>query len=256
MSAIQPPEAKITTRFEQSGYVILRSLAATDLVEAIRQETIASLEPLLGPAEFEADVQYPGAPDNRQSTGGHTPRRLLHACGRSKIYRDWATSTVLKKHLQTFLHSDKVMLSQSHHNCMMTKFPGYSSTTSWHQDNRYWSFDQPNLVSVWLALGEENASNGGLMVIPNTHKQLIKRGRLDRNLFLRTDIAENQSLIDSAIAVNLNAGDVLFFHSQTFHAAGMNHSDTIKTSLVFTYHAASNLPIPGTRSADYPSLLL
>jgi len=94
------------------------------------------------------------------------------------------------------------------------------------------------------------------MVIPKTHKRLITRGRLDHNLFLRADLKENQALIDSAVSVDLQAGDVLFFHSQTFHAAGMNHSDRVKTSLVFTYHAAENLPIPGTRSASYPSLPL
>ncbi len=249
-------DVDITTQFEKRGYVILRNLADKKLVKAIHEEAIASLDPLLGPAEFEADVRYPGAPDNRKSLGGNTPRRLLHACGRSKTYRDWATGTVLKRHLTQFLKTDEVMLSQSHHNCMMTKFPGYSSTTSWHQDNRYWSFDQPDLVSVWLALGSESPENGGLMIIPETHKQLIKRGRLDRNLFLRTDLKQNQALIDSAISVELNAGDALFFHSQAFHAAGQNQSEQVKTSLVFTYHAASNLPIPGTRSASYPSLSL
>ena len=144
----------VVSNFENQGYVIIRNLADARLVKAIRTEAIASLDPLLGPAEFEADIHYPGAPINRQSIGGNTPRRLLHACGRSHTYRNWATSALLKQYLSEFLHTQRVMLSQSHHNCMMTKFPGYSSMTSWHQDNRYWSFDQPNLVSVWMALAD------------------------------------------------------------------------------------------------------
>ena len=37
----------------------------------------------------------------------------------------------------------------------MTKAKTYSSATLWHQDNRYWSFEEENLISVWLALGDE-----------------------------------------------------------------------------------------------------
>ena len=75
-------------------------------------------------------------------------------------------------------------------------------------------------------------------------------------LFLRTDLEENQALLEAAETVTLEAGDVLFFHCRLFHAAGMNLTDEIKQSLVFTYHAADNRPIPETRSALLPSIPL
>ena len=127
------------------------------------------LQPLRGPAEFEVDVQYPGAPGDRLSEGGHTPRRLLHAYSRSEVFRQWASSGDIRRYLIELMGSDQVMMSQCHHNCIMTKHPGYSSMTSWHQDVRYWCFDRPQLISVWLALGKENADNGGLMFIPRSH---------------------------------------------------------------------------------------
>jgi len=136
----------------------------------------------------------------------------------------------------------------------MTKHPGFSSVTSWHQDIRYWSFDRPELISTWLALGSERSENGGLMVIPGSHQLALDRGRLDAALFLRTDIPENQALIADAKAVELDAGDMLFFHSRTFHAAGQNMTGDIKRSLVFTYRHSSNEPIPETRSAVYPDI--
>jgi len=49
---------------------------------------------------------------------------------------------------------------------------------------------------------------------------------------------------------------MLFFHSTTFHAAGRNETDDIKRSLVFTYRAADNEPIPETRSAVYPDIVV
>ena len=114
----------------------------------------------------------------------------------------------------------------------------------------------PELVSVWLALGDENRRNGALKVIPGTHTLDIERGRLDRDLFLRPELAENKLLIRQAVSVELEIGDVLFFHCRLFHAAGKNQSDEIKLSSVFSYHTGSNHPIPGTRSDQYPSVCL
>jgi len=114
------------------------------------------------------------------------------------------------------LDCQNVMLSQNHHNCIMTKHPGYSSVTSWHQDMRYWSFDHPELVSVWLALGEEREDNGGLLLIPGSHKLELERGRFDASLFLRTDIKANDDLIARAVPAELQPGDTLFFHCRAY----------------------------------------
>jgi phytanoyl-CoA hydroxylase len=138
----------------------------------------------------------------------------------------------------------------------MTKFPGYSSATLWHQDNRYWSFARQDLISAWLALGSENKKNGCLKLIPGTHKMAIDEGRFDAKKFLRPDLAVNRELIEQAIDVELEAGDLLLFHSRLFHAAGRNESDRVKMSLVFTYHGTDNVPIMDTRSARYPSIAL
>lgn len=242
--------------FKRDGYLIVRGLASQDICERVRQEINESLTPLRGPAEFEVDVQYPGAPKDRFAEGASTPRRLLHAYGRHPVFREWGTSEEIKSYLQRLMGHEQPMLAQSHHNCVMTKYPGYSSMTSWHQDNRYWRYDRPELVSVWLAVADEYDENGALQVIPGTHKQEYDPGRLDRDLFLRTDLEENQALLDQAKVVELSAGDVLFFHSQVFHAAGRNMSDQVKTSLVFTYHDADNHPIPATKSSSFPSIPL
>ena len=135
----------------------------------------------------------------------------------------------------------------------MTKHPGYSSTTH-YQDIRYWSYDRPELISVWLALREERDGNGALWVIPGSHQLRLDRGRLDRDLFLRPELPGNAELIGQAKLVELEPGDVLFFHCRLFHAAGKNDGDRVKLSAVFTYHTNDNPPIPGTRSSQYPPI--
>ncbi|MEX2488108.1 MAG: phytanoyl-CoA dioxygenase family protein [Pseudomonadales bacterium] len=242
--------------FNRDGYLIVPALLADSVCERMSKVAREHLSATLAPVEFETDIQYPGAPEDRDSAGGDTVRRLLNACSRDSIFRSWATSADLRHTLAQLFGDDAIVLSQSHHNCVMTKVPGHSSATLWHQDNRYWSFDKENLISVWLALGAENHANGCLYVIPGSHELDIAPGRFDASLFLRPDLPENRRLIASARAVELARGDVLFFHSRLFHAAGRNTTSETKFSLVLTYHEASNYPISGTRSARYPGINL
>ena len=241
-------------RFERDGYVVVRGLVARATVAELRGVSLAALSPLLAPVEYEVDVGYPGAPSSRDTPGGGTSRRLLNALGRDACYRRWATSTELGGCVRDLLQTSEVCVSQCHHNCVMTKHPNHSSRTGWHQDIRYWSFDRPELVSVWLALGKETIHNGALRVIPGSHRMVLDRGQLDAALFLRDDLPQNRDMIATALPVELDEGDVLLFDCKLFHAAGSNETDEVKLSLVFTYHASNNLPIPGTRSANYPSL--
>ncbi len=239
--------------FARDGFIVLRNVLDLAQCEVLRAQLSAALDPLVGPAEFEADTGYPGAPVHRDAPGGATPRRLLHAYARAPELREIACHDVVGRQLEALLGAPP-LLSQCHHNCVMTKHPGFSSATLWHQDIRYWSFDRPELISAWFALGEESVANGALQVIPGTHVMAFDRGRLDRDLFLRPELEENQSLIERAAPVLLRPGDVLLFHCRLFHAAGRNTTSTVKLSPVFTYHTADNHPIPGTRSAAYPSI--
>ncbi len=241
--------------FDRDGVMVVKGMVDAAVCEGIRRSVEEALDPLLGPAEFEADIGYPGAPAGLEAAGGRTPRRLLLAASRIPRLRQWATGTRMRRELAEFLGGDLV-LSQCHHNCVMTKYPGYSSATLWHQDIRYWSFDRPELVSVWLALGDETNRNGALKIIPGSHRLELDRGRFDRDLFLRPGLLENKALIRQAREVVLQTGDVLFFHCRAIHAAGKNRSNRVKLSCVFTYHDSRNRPIPGTRSDRYPGLPL
>ena len=245
--------AQCQAQLAAEGYVVLPGILSPSRRQALIEHITESMTPLVEPVEFEADVGYPGAPKSRQAPGGTTPRRLLQAYARSQQLRSLAAEPRVVQLLNVLLDG-QVCLSQCHHNCVMTKYPGYSSATLWHQDVRYWSFQKPELISVWYALGDETQENGALQVIPGTHLMHVDASRLDSELFLRPDLAENQALIDAAQTVNLNAGDALAFHCRLFHAAGRNESDAVKLSPVFTYHRQDNLPLAQTRSDRLPSI--
>ena len=242
-------------RFATDGYFVARGLVSRAECAAIRAVAQRDLAAETAPVEYEADTQYPGAPASRDAPGGRTVRRLLQAYGRDTLMARAGTAPAMASRLKQLL-GVHVELSQAHHNCVMTKNPSYSSVTNWHQDIRYWSFRRPELVSVWIALGREFSDNGCLLVLPGTHTHEIKAGQLDAALFLRPELAQNQGLIQTQRQVELDVGDVLFFHCRLFHAAGNNRTSETKFSLVFTYHSADNPPLPGTRSAALPDISL
>ncbi len=242
-------------RFEEDGFAIVRGMADAELCRRLLDVARAHLAREIAPVEYEAQLQYPGAPASLDAPGGHTVRRLLQACARDPLFREWGTGAPVFGRLRQLLGRE-VRLAQAHHNCVMTKQPRYSSVTGWHQDIRYWSFQRPELISVWLALGTEAPENGCLSFIPGTHRMEFGGERLDAAHFLREDVAQNRALIAQRYTPTLEAGDVVFFHCRTFHAAGANRTDAAKFSLVFTYHAGDNAALPGTRSASFPDIAL
>ncbi|MDA3934769.1 MAG: phytanoyl-CoA dioxygenase family protein [Gammaproteobacteria bacterium] len=240
--------------FQRQGYLILRAAAAADRLALLQNQAELQLQQARSPLEYEADVHYPGSPDDYQQPGGSTLRRLLQAWDRSPVFQQWAGDPVIVKAIGDLLGSDRLCLELAHHNCIMTKHPQYSSSTLWHQDFRYWKFQHNALVSAWLALSHETARNGCMRLIPGSHRLALEAQRFDDRQFFRADHSGNRELMHQAVRAELQPGDLLLFHSGLLHAAGRNHGDTVKLALVFSYRAAHNLPVPGGRAATMGSI--
>ncbi len=241
--------------FESNGYIIVRGLAGPDVVTALSQATVDGLLRQTPPVEYEADLQYPGAPASRAVAGGDTIRRLKEAHGRHPLFTGWVAQPRVSGKLRQLL-GGPVVMPLAHHNCIMTKQPVFSSETHWHQDIRYWSYQRPELISLWLALGHETQQNGCLELVPGSHRETFAPERFDKALFFREDLPENAARLSQKIQAELSPGDALFFHCRTLHAAGSNQTRQTKYSVVYTFRAADNLPRPGSRSAAMPELLL
>jgi phytanoyl-CoA hydroxylase len=242
-------------QFDRDGFVIARASVQQASCEAMKAAALRDLAAGVQPLEYEAQVRYPGAPASLEAPGGRTVRRLLQACARDEVYRTFATSPEIAQRLRALL-GPRLLLSQAHHNCVMTKNPAFSSATGWHQDIRYWSFGKPDLVSVWLALGPEHEENGCLWLVPGSHRMDFRNEQYDDDRFFRADIGENSRILQTKVAAELDEGDVLFFHCRLLHSAGQNRTGLSKFAAVFTYHADDNHPLPATRSASWPEILL
>jgi phytanoyl-CoA hydroxylase len=240
---------------QQHGYVVVPRFVPQAALSRLNQSAREQLREHAGPLELEADLRYPGAPQSRADLGGLTVRRLLDAYARDPIFAERATAPGAREWMELYF-GEPVLMSRAHHNCVMTKHPRYGSLTGWHRDIRYWSFQREDLVSVWLALGEETVDNGALWLVPGSHRMAFGAERFDEAKFFRAGGEDNDAIIRAAVSPRLAPGDAIFFHCNTLHSAGRNLSDAVKFSLVYTYHGRSNSPVAGTRSASRPEVAL
>ena len=244
----------VAAAIEAEGYAIARGVVAPARIAAMRAIAERHRSRRLPPFELEAELNYPGAPQ-LDGRGAGTIRRLLQAHGRGDLFTEWIADPFLTAVLSA-RYGWPLVCPLAHHNCLMTKQPEFSSETGWHQDVRYWSFTRPDLCSVWLPLGREREVNGALRVVPGSHRDDFAADQFDAARFFRADWPANAAWLDRAITVQLDVGDVLFFHARTLHAAGRNRTSEAKLAAVFTFHALDNPPLPGTRSSSLPELLI
>lgn len=241
-------------QFIKDGYLVVKQLADTATLEGLINAVNSELHERKSPFELEASLQYPGAPKSEKEQGGQTIRRLQQVYARGELFQQWANNAFVCASIRQLLKTDELYLSQMHHNSVMTKHPAFSSQTQWHRDTRYWNFSDKYLINSWLALGDEREENGGLWVLPGSHRWEDSSMVLDDMQFLVETDPANQSRLSLAKQVYLDAGDVLFFSAHCFHAASQNHTNKTKMSLVYTYHGAQTQAKKGTRSSTLPSI--
>jgi phytanoyl-CoA hydroxylase len=233
--------------FHENGFLVLKNFADSQLCDEILEKAKIHLENKIAPIETEQEYM-------QNDIDKITVRRLRQVFDREEIFQKWMTNDKIRPILKQILN-DTPVLTLAHHNSIMTKLPHESTRTFWHQDRRYWNFENNDLVSVWLSLGDEFLENGLLEFIPKSHKIEFSKDRFDEVDNFLDENEENKKLIETKVHTNLQKGDVVLFHCKTLHHANKNSSDKAKISFVYTVRANSNKPTNNTRS-DFKEVIL
>lgn len=233
--------------FLNKGFLVLKNFANSKLCDEILQKAEFHLDNKITPIESEQEYLQTHGCKN-------TVRRLRQVYDREEVFRKWMTNLEIRPILKQIL-KDTPVLTLAHHNSIMTKLPHESTRTFWHQDRRYWDYENNDLISVWLALGDEVLENGLLEFIPASHKIDFKKDQFDEMSNFLDLNPENIELINTKSHQNLQKGDVVLFHCKTLHHANKNITDNPKISFVYTVRALSNKPIKNTRS-DFKEVIL
>jgi ectoine hydroxylase-related dioxygenase (phytanoyl-CoA dioxygenase family) len=121
-----------------------------------------------------------------------------------------------------------------------SKMPGDKTYVSWHQDATYWGLHPLQVVTAWIAISDSNADNGGMRVIPGTHKYpllpQIETYAADNALSRGQEIAAE---VDEAQAVDivLRPGDMSLHHVGIVHGSKANTSNKPRIGLAVRYVA-------------------
>ena len=218
-------------QYNQDGYLIIKGF--------LNQEEVSKLYQIA----IDDKTMSKNAINVNDSTGKRSKLSLWYKPG-DDVYGLLTRSKGLVNSVDKLLDGDAAVCH--FHSKLMQKEPKVGGAWEWHQDYGYWyknEFLLPNqMMSVMVAVTEANKSNGCLQVIKGSHKM----GRVEHG-FAGEQVGASQRCVDLAlqtmelIFVELEAGDVLFFHSNLLHRSEANLSDKARWSMISCYNRASNI---------------
>jgi non-heme Fe2+,alpha-ketoglutarate-dependent halogenase len=117
------------------------------------------------------------------------------------------------------------------------KPPHSSSTVGWHQDTYYWPLEPKISATVWLAFEDVNEENAAMKVIPGSHiAGLLRHSRSsDTDSVLTLECEQGQFREDSAVSLNLHAGQISIHDDKIVHGSPANHSSRRRAGLTIRY---------------------
>ncbi|WP_017258763.1 phytanoyl-CoA dioxygenase family protein [Pedobacter arcticus] len=222
--------------FDKDGYVLIKGMLKSQEVKKLYD--IAIHDEVISHKSF----------DRGDANGLRTKLALWYSLG-DDAYSLLARSERIVAGVELLLAGKPAHF----HSKLMQKEPKVGGAWEWHQDYGYWyrdGFLYPQMLSVLTALSPSTKENGCLQVLKGSH--LL--GRIEHG-FSGEQVGANQERIDvlmeqlELVYVEMEAGDTLFFHSNTLHRSDANLSDAPRWSLISAYNLISNKPYKG----NYPS---
>lgn len=222
--------------FNENGYVLIKGMLNPEEVKKLYD--IAIHDQVISNKSF----------DRGDANGLRTKLALWYSLG-DDAYSLLARSKRIVEGVALLLGGEPAHF----HSKLMQKEPKVGGAWEWHQDYGYWyrdGFLYPQMLSVLTALSPSTRENGCLQVIKGSHLT----GRIEHG-FSGEQVGANQERVDELLKrlelvyVEMEAGDTLFFHSNTLHRSDANLSDAPRWSLISAYNLISNKPYKG----NYPS---
>ena len=118
------------------------------------------------------------------------------------------------------------------------KDPRSTSTVGWHQDAYYWPMAPHHSVTVWLAFDDVDEVNGGMKLIPGSHRGgIINHKRsTETDSVLTLELADGSDFrADGAVQWKLQAGECSLHDDRAIHGSPANPSDRRRAGLTIRY---------------------
>jgi ectoine hydroxylase len=190
----------------------------------------------------------------RSDGAGHVVRLSLWNHPGDTLYGMFARCESIVRTAETLLGGEVY----HYHSKMIMKDARIGGAWAWHQDYGYWYQNgvlSPDLCSASIAVDPATRENGCLQVIEGSHQL----GRVDHILTGDQAGADKEHVAAilerfPLVYVEMDPGDVLFFHSNLLHASAENTSDKPRWSMICCYNAARNNPYKESHHPRYTPL--
>ncbi|GAA1726638.1 phytanoyl-CoA dioxygenase family protein [Isoptericola hypogeus] len=238
-----PLTREAVTAFDDQGFHIQRGLISRAEAESLAEEfmQIASGGPI--PGHFEPRSSDPGAADPL-----HTYPRIMHPHLVHRRSMDYLLDIRITDVVAQLLGEEPLACQTM----LYFKPPG-ARGQSLHQDNFYLRVEPSTCIAAWVALDIVDRDNGGLQVVPGTHRMEIfcPEEADESTSFTREHVPPPPGL--EAVPADMEPGDVLFFNGQVVHGSGPNTTtDRFRRSFICHYAPGSTRRIHG----GYPTARL
>ena len=118
------------------------------------------------------------------------------------------------------------------------KEPRSTAAVGWHQDAYYWPMAPHHSVTVWLAFDDVDEINGGMKLIPGSHRGgIIKHRRsTETSSVLTLELADGSDFsAGNAVQFRLKAGECSLHDDRAIHGSPANPSDRRRAGLTMRY---------------------
>ncbi|MFJ9582452.1 phytanoyl-CoA dioxygenase family protein [Streptomyces acidicola] len=208
--------ATVRTDFEENGYLVVRGLFSAAEIDGLCAE-FARLH-ARGPVNGHFEPRTTAADSAVDPL--HIYPRFMHPHRINELSRRVLLDVRLREILEVLL-GEEVLAAQS---MFYFKPPG-ARGQALHQDNFYLRVEPGTCVAAWIACDVIDQENGGLEVVPGTHRMdLFCPEEADVELsFVREYVPPPPGL--AAVPVDMKPGDVLFFNGSLVHGSQPNRTD-------------------------------
>ncbi len=234
-TATEPLTAEQIESYHRDGYHIARGLIGPAEAAILRDAFMD--EAKNGPVEGLSETQHAGNLEYDKSDPlKFYPRILQPHRHPGKTVGKLAMRYLLDRRIRDILRvffAEEPIAAQT---MFYFKPPG-ARGQDFHQDNFYLKVAPGTCMAAWIALDDADPDNGGMMVVPGTHRMDLvcpERTQETDRYFTLDHVGVPEGL--EAAPANLKAGDVLFFNGSVIHGSHPNTSkDRFRRSLICHY---------------------
>ena len=219
---------------EEDGYFVVEGLVSPATCQRFIQrlnDYAHEQRPLPSGLEIQREPRV--ARGTLQATPGDDVRKISSVAGGDDLFGALVVQPEIVRVIQA-LTSPNLKLFRAD---VLMKPAGVGSAKGMHQDSPYWPIEPMALWSCWLPFDPSLLENGCMTAIPGSHKRgPLPHVRVTDDYIIPTEHYDP----DDVVAIPMEPGSGLFFHSLLLHGTAENRSAQSRRAITMSYMATES----------------